>query len=245
MISSVNNNEVKYLVKLQKRKYQERFNEIVVEGFHLVEQANKYNLVIQKYTIDNKYDSKAILISENVLQKITTTKHPQPIIAHIKKPEKLTSFEIEELASDQESKILILEAIQDPGNLGTILRTAKAFNFDLVILSKNSCSVYNPKTIQASQGAFMTIKTLIIEDLEDFINKYPRNYVATSLRPNSKSLQESKIKNPTLIFGNEGSGISDKILNTVNTHLKIMINDQVESLNIAIANAIALFHFFK
>ncbi len=245
MISSVNNNDVKYLVKLQKRKYQERFNEIVVEGFHLVQQASKNNLIIKKYTIDSKSDRDAILISENVLQKITTTKHPQPIIAHIKKPQKLSSLAIEEIANDPKSRILILEEIQDPGNLGTILRTAKAFSFDLVILSKNSCNVYNPKTIQASQGAFMSIDTAIIDDIATFIQKHPRHYVATSLRPNSTSLQLSTIANPTLIFGNEGQGISDQILKIVKTHLKIMINDNVESLNIAIANAIALFHFFK
>ncbi len=245
MITSVNNNEIKYLVKLQKRKYQERFNEIIVEGFHLVQQAKEYNLVIKTYSTDLKYDASATLISDNVLRKISTTKSPQPIIAHIKKPAQLTNDQISMIMNDENSRVLILEEIQDPGNLGTILRSAKAFNVDLVILSKASCSVYNPKTIQASQGAFFVIQTLVVDDLIAFIKTYSRNYVATSLRSNALSLQKSTLKNPTLIFGNEGNGISDQLLDIVNTHLKIMINDQVESLNIAIANAIAMYHFFK
>ncbi len=244
MIMSVNNAQVKYLTKLKQRKYQDLHNQLVVEGEHLVFKAKELNLVVKSYTTDIAKFPESELISEAVLQKISTTKSPQKIIALINKPIISDREKALTILNDHNSKVLILDRVQDPGNLGTILRTAKAFGIDLIILSAGCCSVFNSKVVLSSQGAFIDLLIYDNADLETLIIETKRNYVATSLRSNAQSLQKNTITNPTLIFGNEGSGISKSILDIVETHLKITINDAVESLNVAIACAIGMYHFF-
>ena len=153
IITSLNNEKIKYLTKLNQKKY--RSDTFLVEGKHLVEEAYKKNLVkllivLEDYKLDNIDNVDTIKVSYDVMKKISLTDTPPKIMAEvIKKEDKKIG-----------NKFIILDDITDPGNLGTIIRSAVAFNFDTVILSNNTTDLYNPKVIRATEGMLFNINII-------------------------------------------------------------------------------------
>ena len=138
-------------------------------------------------------------------------------------------------------KIVYLDQINDPGNLGTILRTAVAFNYDAVVLSKGSVDLYNEKVIAASKGTIFLIDAFVgsIEDYKD------KQIIVSTLDENSIPLNECKKPNDfVLVLGNESHGVSEPIIKMANELVKIEMNDVIDSLNVAMAGAI-LMNYFK
>ncbi len=238
MITSTQNEKVKKWSKLMNKKYIYEYNEVLVEGEHLVEEALKSGKV--KYVIiTEKYKDKGFLVdtffvNDIVSQKISSTKNPQGIFA-------VTSLIYGEIKSY--NRLLLLDNVSDPGNLGTLVRTALGFNFDGIFLSENTVDIHNEKVIRATQGAIFNIP-IMRGNLKEYITKLKSKSVkilGTSLE-NSTMLNEVKLNEKiALTLGNEGQGVRKEILTEVDEIIKIPI-ENIESLNVAVAGGIIMYH---
>lgn len=237
MITSVNNNKIKEITKLHNKKYRKEEKKFIVEGTHLIEEAYKHNLLICTYSLnENNYPNNEI-VSERVMRKISNLDTIPNIIGVCKFKEE------KELGN----KILILDDIQDPGNLGTIIRSSVAFNIDTIVLSKNSVDLYNSKVLRATEGMIFNIN-IITRDLYQFINELKRNnYKLYSTNVvNGKELSNiEKTNKYAIIMGNEGNGVKKELQSLSDENIYIKMNNLCESLNVSIATSIILYEFNK
>lgn len=234
--SSTKNEFIKSIKKLQDKKYRDSTGTFLVEGEHLVTEAIKNNCVKYIITAENyefKTNIKQIKVTNNVSNYISSLDNPQPIMAVCEK-----------LKNDRlDNKILILDDIQDPGNLGTIIRSCIAFGFNTLVVSENTVDIYNSKVIRASQGMIFSIN-IIVADLETFINdlKMQEYCVIGTDVLNGKSISNFKnFKKSAIIMGNEGRGLSKKIRNLCDEFIYIPISDNCESLNVGVAASIIMY----
>jgi TrmH family RNA methyltransferase len=237
MIESLKNNLIKDVMKLQARKHRDRNSQFVIEGFHLIEeaaQAGLLELVIVKKGID--YDFKDVfVVSDKVFNHIKTTESSQGIIGVCKKPE-FTDY--------KEQTVLLVDRVQDPGNLGTIIRSADAFNVDLIVLGEGTVDLYNPKTINSSQGSLFHLP-IINANLSDYLDQFKGSIYGTSLQ-SSTPLSEIEFKNDLcFIIGNEGSGVSKELLARTTSNIIIEMPGKSESLNVGVATSIILYQIAK
>lgn len=236
-ITSVNNEYIKQIASLKSKKYREEYGLFFIEGYHLVSEANKANALFEALIVDEK-DYVAginnILVTEEIIKKIANTVSPQNIIGICK---------IKEEEFVLGNKILVLDDIQDPGNLGTLVRTALGFGFKNIILSNNSIDIYNDKFLRSTQGAFFHTN-IIKGDLEKWILELKgKEYsiIGTGLE-NSKDVEDIIFLEKTvLILGNEGNGIKDSILDMCDVVANININKELESLNVIVAGGIMMY----
>lgn len=239
VVTSLENERVKRWTKLQKKKYREEFGEYIVEGEHLVLEAYKAGVLVELILEENEdviVDVPFTYVTKEVIDKISSLDSPCSILGVCKK---IDSNEI------VGNKILILDDIQDPGNLGTIIRSAVAFNIETIILSENTVDLYNSKVLRATQG--MIFHTNIVKmNLDVAINEiksrgivvYGTNVV---LGVDASTLESSDKEKYALVMGNEGKGVRDEIADICDKNLYININKNVESLNVAIAASILLY----
>ena len=236
-ISSRQNDKIKEVLKLRKSSYQKEVGLFIVEGFHLIEMASNSNLLEAVYTLEEIKNIDAsipqYIINKDILDKISNFKNSQGALGIVR---------IKNHQEVQSNLVLYLDDVQDPGNVGTILRTALAFNFLDVILSNNSCSVYNEKVIQASQGAIFDLN---IQNGDSSLLKELKNkgykIIATSLQ-SSIPLEKLNISEKiVLVLGNEAHGVSKEVLDLADESIRIDI-DKIDSLNVAIAGAISMYY---
>lgn len=243
MITSTSNKKIKELQKLKENRNIKKYKKYLVEGRHLVEEALKARCLEEVIIVEgfvnrelfNDFDGEVVEVSESVMKNLTDTVSTQGIIG-------VCSINNKSLDINTYNKVLILDRVQDPGNLGTIVRTADAFGFDCIILGKGTTSLYGQKVIRSTQGSNFHIDCFEnIEILELISEMNGFNIYATSLK-GDKYLEE--IENITgkvaVVFGNEGSGVSDDILDKVENLLKINMSGQAESLNVSIAAGIVM-----
>ena len=241
LYSSVNNEKIKNLKKLNTKKYRDETNLYLVEGEHLVKEAYENNVLEELILLENinlNIDVKTSYVTRNVLKFISNLDTPNGIIGICKKKENTLKG----------NKIVILEDIQDPGNLGTIIRSSVAFNVDTLVLSSNTVDLYNPKVIRATQGMLFKLNIIIENDLENLIkNLKQNNYtIYTTNVKNGNSLKTIEKKHKlAIIMGNEGSGVSDKLNSLADKYLYIDMNKNCESLNVAVATSIILYELDK
>lgn len=235
MITSVQNKTIKELLKLKQKKY--RKEEYLVESMHLVEEAVKAkqaNLIISTTPIDLGIEN--LVVSKEVMEKLAFTKTPQPIMARCKIQKN------EELIDG--NRYLILDRLQDPGNIGTLIRTALAFNIDQVILANECVDLYNDKLLRSMQGAHFHISCLY-GNLKDIIKQLQDKGVCVvgSALENGKDINSiDKQEKMAFVLGNEGNGMDKDILALCDKIAYIPINT-IESLNVAIAGSIMMYHF--
>jgi len=200
----------------------------VVEEIIVSESFEEYNIV-------DSFEGDLIKVTDSVLKSISDTITSQGIIA-------LCRIEKKELDINNYSKVLILDKIQDPGNLGTIIRTADAFNFDCIILGKGTTSLYGQKVVRSTQGSNFHIDCFDNMDLVELIDEmHEFNIFATSLKADKYIEQLDNITGKVaVVFGNEGAGVSEEILSKVNNLLKISMPGRAESLNVSIAAGIVM-----
>ncbi len=230
MITSINNEVVLSLTKLHKSKYRQIEKLYIVEGRHLVSEALSLNIVKEIYTTD-KFTN-GILVSDNVMRKICNTSTIVDIIAVCKMQE--TNNEITD-------KVLILDQIQDPGNMGALMRSAKAFGFDTFFLCDGCVDIYNDKVIRSSQGAIFKLNFLKGDKIS-FINKLKETHAVFSTNVvNGKNVKDvNKTNKVGLILGNEGNGVSNEINELALNNLYIDILS-TESLNVVVAGSILMY----
>lgn len=239
-ISSKQNTKIKEICKLiNDKSYRKERNEFVIEGFHLLEMALEDKLVKAIFSLEpiKNIDEKITnyIVSEDILKKISTQKNPQGVVA-------ICSMRKEKEISH--NNVLYLDEVSDPGNLGTLLRTALAFSFKDVILSKGSVSLYNEKTISSSQGAIFRLN-IISGDEQNLIDLKEKGYkiLATEIKGSVELKNIKKSDKQVLILGNEAHGVNEKILNLADERIRIDINE-IESLNVAICGAIMM-HYLR
>lgn len=237
MITSTNNNTIKTLIKLKQKKYRNQFGYYLIEGEHLVNEALKANQVECIITTKPlKSNLEVIEVSEEVMAKLAFTKSPSNIMAKCK------------IDSNNELMIkkryLILDDLQDPGNIGTLIRSALAFGIDQVILSKNCVDLYNDKLLRAMQGANFHI-SCIYGDLTEIIEKLQANgvvVVGSALENGQDISLIEKTEKMAFIVGNEGNGMNQNILDKCD-YIGYIPIQTIESLNVAIAGSILMYHF--
>ncbi len=237
-IVSLDNSYIKKLRKLKSKKYRDQYKIFLVETPHLIKEAYQSNLlleliVLQKPNINVNYK----LVDEKVMRSLTSMSTIPKEIGVVKFSEK----------KDIGKKILMLDDIQDPGNLGTIIRSCLAFSFDTIILSDKSVDLYNPKTINATQGTLFYINILRGNLIEIINNLKKENYIiyGTDVCDGVNLSLLEKHEKEVIIMGNEGNGINKEIKKIVDKNIYININKKCESLNVGVAASIILYEFSK
>lgn len=241
IITSKSNNLIKKTKKLLKKKYREQ--SYLIEGWHLFEEAEKANaeflniFVLEDFADRVEHMSNVTFVTPEVLKELTDSKTPQGIIAEVAMP-------ILPLANLKAGRYLILEDVQDPGNVGTMIRTADAAGLDGVLISDKSADIYNQKTLRSMQGSHFHLpvwRTNVYEACETLQN-LGVSLIATTLSKDSVDYKTVKHDgNFALVMGNEGNGISDKMTNQADVLAHIIMPGQAESLNVAVATGIVLF----
>lgn len=244
-IESNKNPQIKQWKKLHTKKERDKSRTFMIEGFHLVEEAMKSDVVIQELIISettdipsgwNVDDLSITIVTEKIMQEISDTDTSQGVAAVCEQ------YSVNE--GGKFSRLLLIDAVQDPGNLGTMIRTADAAGIDAVIIGEGSVDVYNSKVIRSTQGSIFHIP-IIKENLHDTILKLKQNGIkvyGTSLK-NAVDYKQASVGNSfALIVGNEGNGVEHDLLEKTDQNLYIPIFGRSESLNVAVAAGILLYH---
>ncbi|WP_079479468.1 TrmH family RNA methyltransferase [Halobacillus salinus] len=241
MITSVQNQKVKEWKKLHKRKYRNKENVFLVEGHHLVEEVLKSDFTVKELIVREGTDLEipenisATEVSEQVFAAIAETETPQGVAAVV-----------EQMAIPYEpgKRTLIVDAVQDPGNLGTMIRTADAAGFDAVILGKGTVDPYNDKVIRATQGSLFHIP-FFQGEMDEYVAQLKSAGASIWASTLTGATPFQELKSPdqvALIVGNEGQGISEAAEDLADERVYIPIYGQAESLNVAIASAVLMYH---
>lgn len=237
MIQSVNNKTIKDLVKLKNKKTRDEKRLFLVDGFHMVEEAKKAGLCDLVISTDESLEGqdKVLVVSDSVMEKLSYTKTPQPIMAVSHKKDNILKHY---------DRVLILDGVQDPGNLGTILRSALAFGFKQIVMSPDCVDLYNDKALRSTQGAVFHLD-IVRDDLSHVIPELQKlgvRVIATSLH-NASSIDDIKSTDKmAFVMGNEGNGVRDETIAMSDASLYIPI-DTMESLNVGVAAGIVMYTF--
>ncbi|WEG13925.1 RNA methyltransferase [Pullulanibacillus sp. KACC 23026] len=243
-IESAQNATYKEWHKLEQKKWRDRAGQFLIEGPHLVEEALKTNQVVAvliKEGMPKPYEETRdkpplFELSEALFNSLVTTETPQGILAVVQLEKKTVTWE--------SGRFLLIDAVQDPGNLGTMIRTADAAGFDYVVLGKGTVDAYNAKTLRSAQGSHFHIH-LFSADLSDVILELKQQgiqVVGTSLEGESiLDASPKKDGNMALLVGNEGAGVQSRLLEMADYQVKLPIYGQAESLNVAVAAGILMY----
>lgn len=236
VITSLDNKHIKNLSKLLIKKYRDQEDMFLVEGEHLVEEASKSGElleVIKTDDYDRDFDVKTTVVTYDVLKKLSSSVTPQKVIGVVNKLDE----------KEYGNKVLILDNLQDPGNLGTIIRSSVAFNVDTIVLSENCVDLYNDKVIRASEGMIFNIN-VIKRNIDEFIDEiHNEDYMVLGTRvTDGENIKDIKVPSKiAIVMGNEGAGVRNEILDKCDKYLYIPMNECCESLNVGVATSIILY----
>lgn len=238
MIDSVNNEKIIFYKKLREKKYILENNMFIVEGDHLVEEAYKSGRlleVIMDNTCNIKLDVKTTLVSKKCMEKISLLKSVPNIMGVVKlvKNESIIG-----------NKIVLLDNVQDPGNVGTIIRSALAFNVSTIVMSPDSVNIYNDKLIRSTEGTIFNMN-IVVMPLSEAIEKIHQMGIKVYYADmyGSINLDDADIKDYALVLGSEGKGISAYIKDICDEGISISMNDKCESLNVSVTGGIIMYKF--
>lgn len=233
-ISSKDNNKLKHAASLKESKYRKEYQEFLAEGKKSLEMALKSGNVKEIFTIkpleNIPNDIVQYIVKPELLKKVSSSVNPEGVVfvnnIVNRKPKTF-------------NKVVYLDHLNDPGNVGTILRTALAFDYDAVIFSEGSCDPYNEKVVAASKGAIFSLPILTGE-LKEY--SYGKEVIVSALSDRAIDIKELKTpKSFILVVGNEANGVSDKTMKLASVITKIEIKN-IDSLNVAIATGILMDH---
>ena len=254
MITSTSNPQIKRLLQLQKKaKARDEENVFVVEGLRMFAEIPK-NRVEKVYISEplcnrkkhelNLQDFPHEILSEQVFGHVSDTKTPQGILCVVKREK----YDLEELLQVENPHFIVLDNLQDPGNMGTIVRTAEAAGVDAIFMSKDCVDIYNPKTIRSTMGSIYRMPFIYIEDVEKLLDIFKKNGVksyAAHLDGKNSYDQEDYACGTAILIGNEGNGLREEVAQKADIWVKIPMRGQVESLNAAIAASVLMFEVFR
>lgn len=264
IISSKANSTIVKIAKLSSKKYRNEYKMFLCDGIKLLKESAdfgvdiKYIIIRSDFLLDSdlqntikkcqKNGTNILVVTDAVFSKITEENSPQGIItvcSFLNNVNVSCDIDFNEI----NEKIIMLESIRDPGNIGTIIRNAAAFGINRLIFSKDCADHYSQKVIRAAMGAIFKVKIDIVDDFIGTIKKLQKNgktVLGAALNTNSLILGERKIsKEDIIIIGNEGHGLSNEVLSVVNDTIFIPIEKNTESLNAAMASAIFMWEMTK
>lgn len=255
-ITSKDNELIKHIKKLKDKKYRDSNNEFVVEGIKLIQEAIQEKANIKQIVIcedcektemlseDLKYEiakQECVYVPEKIFKTISEVSTPQGILAIIKKNNQNTEIDY------TQDIIVALDDIQDPGNLGTILRTVDSIGLTQILVSKGTADCYNPKVVRSTMGAIFRVRIIECEDLEKMlkeIKKHKFKIVTTSLQTQN-SIYDIDYQKKVIIIGNEANGVEKNIQNIADEKVKIPMLGKTESLNASVATGIVLYEYVR
>ncbi|QOY33951.1 TrmH family RNA methyltransferase [Anaerobacillus isosaccharinicus] len=250
-IESTKNIRIKNSKKLHTRKGREKLGSFLIEGEHLVEEALKWNVIINEIYVEESFnipskweinDVPVYLVNDKIMKEICETETPQGIVAVCeligRKP----------LQLEKNGKYLLIDQVQDPGNLGTMIRTADSVGLSAVILGNGTVDLYNSKVMRSTQGSLFHLP-VVKGELVEWVEKFKEAQIpiyGTALNDEAKAYKEVQEQESfALIVGNEGSGVSEELLRLTTENLYIPSYGHAESLNVSIATGILLYHLRK
>ena len=256
VITSKDNEIIKSIKKLKEKKYREEEQKYIVEGIKLIQEA-----ILEKAKIDTivvcedcvrnqELDSKllyeiakynCIYVNERIFGLITDVKNPQGILAVMKKEEENKTINYDE------DLLVILDGVQDPGNLGTILRTVDSIGLKQIIVAPGCGDIFNPKVVRSTMGAIYRVKVIESENIQKTINeikKHKFKIISTSLKA-EKSIYDVKYEKSAIVIGNEANGVSEDVINSSDELVKIPMLGKTESLNASVATGIVLYEYVR
>ena len=257
-VTSKENANIKNAVKLKKSaKFRRESGEFVAEGLRVCIDAmlSKATITclyatekaVEKHNDEflklSNYAQKTILLSSSVFSLISDTQTPQGFLCTIKALDKTSQFD----TIKNNSNFLALDNVQDPNNLGTILRSAEAFGIDGVVLSDDCCDIYSPKVVRGSMGAVFRIPFLVCNTIAQFIDEHSAlNFYAAVVSDNAQKITKTAFKTPCVaVIGNEGNGLRPETIAACKTHITIPMNGKAESLNASVAASIIMWEMVK
>ena len=256
IISSKDNELIKNIKKLKEKKYRDINNQYIIEGIKLIKEAiiEKANIklivICEECLVDGTIDKnllyeiakyECIYVTEKIFTQISDVKAPQGILAIIEKGRKQGQIDY------SEDIIIALDGIQDPGNLGTILRTVDSANLKQIIVSADTADCYNPKVVRSTMGAIFRVNIIETAELETTLKETQKNnfkIVVSSLQTKN-SLYDINFDKKVIIIGNEANGVSKEIQEMADTKVKIPMLGKTESLNASVATAIIVYEYVR
>lgn len=255
-ISSKDNEIIKNIKKLQEKKYRDLENKFIVEGIKLVEEAVEEKASIQKIVICEECVNdgtlskellykiatyECIYVTEKVFSILSDVKSPQGILAVIEKNDQNNQIDY------SQDIIIALDDIQDPGNLGTIIRTVDSSGLNQIIVSKGSSDSYNPKVVRSTMGAIFRVRVIEVENLATTLKEIQKQHfevVVTALDTNN-SIYDIEYKNKVIVIGNEANGVSKEVQSIADKKVKIPMLGKTESLNAAVATGVMIYEYVR
>ena len=255
VITSKDNDNIKKIKKLKEKKYRKQEGKYIIEASKLIEEAIKENAKIEQIIVCEdciteatnsnllyeiaKYD--CIYVSEKVFKTLTDVSTPRGMLAVIKKKDNKKEVNY------NEDMIVILDGVQDPGNMGTILRTIDSAGLSQVIVTKEVVDAYSPKVVRSTMGAIFRVNIIETEDklkMIKEIKKHKFNVAATSLEA-SKSIYDVEFNKIAIVIGNEANGVSQEVLDLADTKMIIPMPGRTESLNASVATGILIYEYVR
>lgn len=250
MITSTSNPQVKRILQLQKKSKARNEEQVfIVEGLRMFSEVPK-NWVEKVYISETLYNRKkqdlnledfdVEILSDKVFSHVSDTQSPQGILCIVRQQK----HDLEELISGENAHILVLDNLQDPGNMGTIVRTAEGAGVTAVFMSKDCVDIYNPKTIRSTMGSIYRVPFVYVEDVLELLEILKKNGVkayAAHLDGKQNYDQEDYTGKTAILIGNEGNGLRQEVAEQADIWVKIPMCGQVESLNAAIAAALFMY----
>ena len=247
-IESQDNRIIKKCIKLQSKKFRDKEGEYLIEGPNLVEEAVKNGAKIKAILVKDGYEPEIKLpdvdiyfLGNRLFSKISMTTTPQGIMAIVEKE----NSSLEDISKDdKDGNILVLDKLQDPGNVGTIIRTADAAGYSAIIAMKGTIDIYSPKVVRSAAGSLFRVPIVFIDDYEELkrqLKLMSKTIVATGFDTELMYYQEDLSKNIALVIGNEGNGVDKDLLTMADKVVKIPMHGNIESLNAAVACGILMY----
>lgn len=252
MISSGSNSQIKNIIQLQKKgKLRREQGVFVVEGEKMVKEARNHHLV-KAYAAESYYAEliknedlylegfEYEIVADSVFKQMADTMSPQGILAIVKIPE----YSLDEMLCKEDTSLLLLEDLRDPGNLGTIIRTAEGAGMSGVILSQESVDIFNPKVIRSTMGSIYRVPFVYVQNFKETMLRVKSqgvNLYAAHLHGRNRYDEEDYSKRQGILIGNESNGLSEETTKLADYLVKIPMEGQVESLNAAMAAGILMY----
>lgn len=256
VITSKDNELIKSIKKLKEKKYRDAYGKFVIEGIKLIGEAIQENADIECIVIcedcmkENCIDKKlmyeiakknCVYVNSKVFNTITDVSNPQGILAVVKR------VDASEKINYDEDAIIVLDGIQDPGNLGTILRTVDSANLKQIVISKETADVFNSKVVRSTMGAIFRVNVVRSDDLvHDLIEMKNNGFkvVVTSLDTND-SVYDVNYMKKVIVIGNEANGVSKEVQEIADNKVKIPMLGKTESLNASVAAGILIYEYIR
>ena len=250
MITSASNQKIKNLINIiQKSKARREQDVFITEGVKMFQEA-PMDKIVEVYVAESFYETGTArekiqqcgyeILSDELFKKVSDTQTPQGILCVMKQ----YHYELEDLFQKENPLFLILEDIQDPGNLGTMIRTAEGASVDGIIMTKGTVDIYNPKTIRSTMGSVYRMPYIYTDDLLGVMKQLQEKQVklyAAHLKGNQFYHQLDYKGATAFLIGNEGNGLKDETADAADVYMKIPMEGKVESLNAAVASVILMY----